>query len=98
MSSKVAIAKTQEHPGTVIVKVGQVVLFRIDKAEWRPLLVVKTGADGVVSGELFLDWEEDRHSEWVRKHMFFGPHQERRSVEIRGVVKGPEVGQWEVMR
>ena len=75
--------------------VGEVVLLRIhdDPLLERPLLVV-SDKDGVLSGELFLDWEKDCQAEWIQKNMFYRPSKELRMMVVYGVSSGGGLGQW----
>lgn len=75
--------------------IGEIVLFKVhDSPEvLRPLLVVSE-KEGAVSGELFLDWEEDRQALWLQKNMFYLPHKEMRQMPIYGVSRGGKLGQW----
>jgi hypothetical protein len=76
-------------------QVGDIVLFLIheDPPVWRPLLVVAETEDGL-TGELFLDPDEDRSAEWVQKNMFYLPQRETRTVAVYRVVRGDGLGQW----
>lgn len=75
--------------------IGEVVLFRIheDPVVDRPLLVV-TDKSGILSGELFLDWEEDRPTLWIQKNAFYMPHKDLRTLPVQGVHAGHGLGEW----
>ena len=75
--------------------IGEIVLFRIheDPPIDRPLLVVADHS-GILSGELFLDWDPDRAALWVQKNSFFAPHPGSRTMEVREIHAGTALGQW----
>lgn len=74
-------------------QIGEIVQFKIEDDRVRPLLVV-SGANTLVSGELFLDWEQDTGAVWVRDNQFYAPHQGQRTAWVQNVSEGPGVGQW----
>lgn len=75
--------------------VGEIVLLRIhdDPLIERPLLVV-ADKNSVLSGELFLDWEEDCQAEWIQKNMFYRPSRELRTTTVYKIPSGSGLGQW----
>jgi len=75
--------------------VGDTVLFRLSESVQRPLLVIAERSD-TVSGALFLDWEEDRATQWVIDHCFYvGSGSPKQHMTVFSVARGPGIGQWE---
>jgi hypothetical protein len=77
---------------------GELVLFKIDSGDfgvWRPLLVTFVHDNGSVDGELFLSWERDKRAEWPAKYLFWGLDAAHRTVEVRNVSQGEELGKYQ---
>ena len=78
-------------------EIGEILLFKIDPSDfglWRPLLVTHVHDDSSVEGEVFFNWERDRHREWPVKHLFYRLDKENRTVEVKGVKEGDAVGDY----
>lgn len=78
-------------------EIGEIVLFKIDPSDfglYRPLLVTWVDDDGVIEGEIFFNWERDRHREWPMKHLFYRLDKEQRTVEVKNVREGEKVGEF----
>lgn len=80
--------------------IGDVVLFKIDPSDfgiYRPLLVTCVHDDASVEGEIFFNWELDRHREWPLKHLFHRLSKEQRTVVTeKRVAPGDGVGEYKV--
>lgn len=77
--------------------VGDIVLFKIDELTrvdlLRPLLVVAEH-EGTVTGQLFLDWESDRISNWCRAHCFYSGAGQHNAVMVFLAKRGSAIGEW----
>lgn len=93
-----AVEKFEVDDSGWVVQVGQIVLLRISPSTHRPLLVHTINHDGTIAGELFLNWEEDMKTAWVREHCFYPPDSEHRSLAVKRARRGTSVGEWEPLR
>ena len=85
--------------GAVKAAIGDIVLFKIDPSDFgisRPLLVTHVNDDESVEGEVFFNWELDRHREWPTKHLFYRLAKEQRTVQVAGVKAGEGIGEYKV--
>lgn len=74
--------------------IGEMVLLKIREGAVRPFLIVAY-KDGLASGEVFFDVEEDRGTEWVRENIFNPPWQQCRTAWVRDLREGRKVGEWQ---
>lgn len=73
--------------------IGETVLLQIDSGIFRPLLVVVV-KEGLVSGELYLNWETD-WTEYLRTKLLpCRPGQLQRSFWVKGLKEGTKLGEW----
>lgn len=79
-----------------MVQIGEIVQLRISEKIVRPLLVVNTSVDGTaIFGEVFLDWELDGSSEWVKANLFYQPHPDLRNFWVKAARQGNKIGEWQ---
>jgi hypothetical protein len=81
-------------------QIGEIVLFRIDQHQLRPLTVVQVHApdpqgDPVVSGVVALA-PEDRSSWWVLNRSKTTPTRETPCCWVASAVAGDEIGQYQL--
>jgi len=74
-------------------QVGKVLLFNVGSDLLRPFLVVAIAEDGTASGELFLDYLQDRRVEWVQKHCFTAPWEQHRTIWVKSAKEGLAMGE-----
>lgn len=83
-------SKTSSEP-----QVGDIVLFQIGPQVRRPLLVVSTTTFGTVSGELYLDAEQDGGEPWPKDNLFLSLRKENHIVWVEKAAYGEGIGQWQ---
>ena len=75
-----------------MIPIGELCLFNLGGGTERPFLVVShKGEDH--RGDLFLDFEADSGSEWVRHNVFTKPWEQHRTLWVKAAKEGSGTGE-----